>query len=107
MAANGRLLGVDRRVLHARFHESVPGVYPLDADVQAVMAAPVAEYWIQQRIVGVPGWTLKCRYGQDVAWAVERVKWWNALLRGRRQYRVVSVLGDSCTVVFGEGAGHG
>ncbi|MBD9368387.1 hypothetical protein [Xanthomonas sp. XNM01] len=88
-----------------RFRRPVLGVSPLEADVASVRVLPVAEYWIQQRI-GDGDWQLKCRYGQDVEFAVARAKWWNRLLRGRRSYRVVSVLGQSLAVVFGEGAGH-
>lgn len=103
--ADGKLLGVDRTAVRARFYAPVPGVLPLDSDVESVRAMPVPEYWIQQR-VGAGDWELKCRYGQDLEWAVERVRWWNRLLRGRRSYRVVSVLGRFYTVVFGEGASH-
>lgn len=86
-----------------RFAAPVPGVFPLAAEVAAMLPMPVAEYWIQQRI-GDGVWTLKCRYGQDADLAVARVKWWNRLLRGRRSYRMVAVLGDSVAVLFGEGA---
>lgn len=95
----------DRNRQYARFHNPVPGVFPLDADVERIRAMPVPEYWIQQRL-GEGDWELKCRYGQDVDWAVERVRWWNRLLRRRRTYRVVSVLGNAVAVVFEEGARH-
>lgn len=95
----------DRNRLHARFHDPVPGIFPLDADVERIRAMPVAEYWIQQRIGDGP-WELKCHYGQDVDLAVERVIWWNRLLQRRRSYRVVSVLGSAVAVVYGEGARH-
>lgn len=78
-------------------------MFPRADEVASLLPMPQAEYWIQQRI-GEGDWQLKCRYGQDVEWAVARAKWWNRLLRGRRQYRVVSVLGASVAVVFGEGA---
>lgn len=74
----------------------------LDAEVEALRVLPKAEYFIEQRI-GDGAWERKCRYGDNLAWAVSRVQWWNRLLRGRRRYRVVSVLGTSRTVVYAEG----
>lgn len=74
----------------------------LDAEVEALRVLPQAEYVIEQRI-GDGAWEQKCRYGDNLAWAVSRVQWWNRLLRGRRRYRVVSVLGASRTVVYAEG----
>jgi len=78
----------------------------LDVEVEALRVLPPVAYEIEQRI-GDGDWQQKCRYGDDVAWAVERVRWWNALLRGRRSYRVVSVLGNSRSIVFGEGMRNG
>lgn len=75
----------------------------LDAEVEALRILPKLCYWIEQRIGDGP-WLLKCRYGDDRAFATSRVQWWNRLLRGRRRYRVVSVLGASRTVVYAEGS---
>jgi hypothetical protein len=75
----------------------------LDAEVEALRVLHELCYWIEQRIGDGP-WLLKCRYGDDLAYAIARVQWWNRLLRGRRRYRVVSVLGTSRTVVYAEGS---
>lgn len=92
-----------RRRVADEFRKPVPGIFPLDAEVAALMRTPVSEYWIEQSIAGGP-WQRKCRYGDDLELAVSRVRWWNRLLRGRRSYRVVSVLGDCSTVIFGAGS---
>ncbi|WP_152982606.1 hypothetical protein [Stenotrophomonas humi] len=93
------------RSANPRFYQPLPPSSHLDVEVESVRAMPEPEYVIEQRI-GDGDWQQKCRYGGDVVWAVERVRWWNALLRGRRSYRVVAVLGSSRSVVFGEGMHH-
>lgn len=93
------------RRVDARFFEPRVSSSHLDADVAACHAMPRPMYEIEQRI-GTGDWQPKCRYGFDDAWAVSRARWWNALLRGRRSYRVVAVLGDRRTVVYGEGASY-
>lgn len=77
----------------------------LDEEVAALRAMPEPTYEIEQRI-GHGEWAPKCRYGRDDALAVARARWWNALLRGRRSYRVVAVLGNTRTVVYGEGCSY-
>lgn len=93
------------RRVDPRFFQPVPASSHLDADVAALRAMPEPTYEIEQRIAD-GDWLPKCRYGRDDAWAIERARWWNALLRGRRSYRVVVVLGDTRTVVYGEGRGY-
>lgn len=88
-----------------RFYEPLPASSHLDVEVEALRAMPQPNYEIEHRIGDGP-WLPKCRYGRDDAWAVARARWWNALLRGRRAYRVVAVLGSTRTVVYGEGASY-
>lgn len=88
-----------------RFYEALPPSSHLDEEVAALRAMPEPDYEIEQRIGDGP-WLPKCRYGRDDAWAVARARWWNALLRGRRSFRVVAVLGSTRTVVYGEGASY-
>lgn len=85
-----------------RFHAPVPGVFPLEAEVQATLHPA---YVIEHRTPdGV--WSLHSRYGSDEAQALGRARWWSRLCRGRRQFRVCCVVGESSCVVMGEGAGH-
>lgn len=88
---------------HQRFYQPVKSTPPLEAELHGLRQLDQLGYEIEQKIGDGP-WLPKCRYGMDVEFAHARMRWWNRLLRGRRQYRVVVVLGDSRTVVIGEGA---
>ncbi len=74
----------------------------LDAEVEALRTLPALEYFIEQRTPGGE-WQSKCRYGDNLDLPVSRVRYWNRLLRGRRRFRVVAVMGASRTVVYAEG----
>ena len=89
--------------INPRFFEPVPSVSPLAAQIQGSMQLDRLGYEIEQRLGDGP-WMPKCRYGLDIEFACYRMRYWNRLCRGRRSFRVVVVLGESRTVVAGEGA---
>lgn len=88
------------------FRRPAPGVYPLAADVQACMHVEERTAYVIEERTPAGVWLLHSAYGSDEALALSRARWWAALCRGRRQFRVCAVLRDSSFVVMGEGAGH-
>lgn len=47
------------------------------------------------------GWQAFAGYGVDEPGAVSSARWYNALLRGRRIFRVVLQLGQTTVVIYG------